>query len=153
MAVEVIIAGPSGSGKTPLMEFLVQSLTDRGHRVGCVKFCAGGFDLDQRGKDSERMARSGAVEVVLASPRGTALFSSLPSCRFHQAASRLSKDLLDIVLAEGFKHEGSVPLIWVACQGEKPPAGANLLHRMISPYDKSDQDEVLRKIVALLEVS
>lgn len=93
----------SGSGKTTFLERLVPELKRDGMRVAVVKHDAHQFDLDREGKDSWRMSKAGADVVGIVSGTGAALMENRP------ASIRSILDSIqnvDVILTEGYKHEG-----------------------------------------------
>jgi molybdopterin-guanine dinucleotide biosynthesis protein MobB len=70
----VCIVGASGSGKTTLVVKLVSYLSRRGVRVGTLKHSHHDFDMDRRGKDSQRHFAAGARVSGVLSPGRAALF-------------------------------------------------------------------------------
>jgi molybdopterin-guanine dinucleotide biosynthesis adapter protein len=93
-------SGPSGSGKTRLLVRLIPALVRRGLRVGALKHSGHQHGFDRRGKDSERMARAGAVAVAVEGPTAIAYFG--PPVGGHEAMARLLPPA-DIIVAEGFR--------------------------------------------------
>ena len=69
----VSIVGKSNSGKTTLLEKLIPELKRRGYRVATVKHDTHGFEVDQPGKDTWRLAQAGADAVVISSSDKLAL--------------------------------------------------------------------------------
>ncbi len=101
----VCVVGSSDSGKTRLVAGLVRVLKERGYRVGTVKHCPHGADLDVSGKDSWQHARAGAEVSAIATPGGLALFRELPAePSLEEIASHFQG--LDLVIVEGYKHLG-----------------------------------------------
>lgn len=101
----ISVVGKSGVGKTTLLEKLIAELKRRGYRVATVKHDVHGFEIDQPGKDSWRLAQAGSDTVVIASPKKLALIKSLDR---ELALSEIAPFLedVDIVLTEGYKREG-----------------------------------------------
>lgn len=63
------VVGPSSSGKTTLIGGIVPHLVSWGHRVGVIqRHSHGESEIDRRGKDKWRHARTDAVAVALSSP-------------------------------------------------------------------------------------
>jgi len=108
--------GSSGSGKTTLIEGVLPFLQAHGYRVGVVKHAHRGFEIDRPGKDSHRVRRAGAVQVLLGSNRQWALIGEQPpgadDPRLEALVARFDPREIDLVLAEGFSHE-AVPKIEV----------------------------------------
>ncbi|MDP6775158.1 MAG: molybdopterin-guanine dinucleotide biosynthesis protein B [Candidatus Latescibacteria bacterium] len=98
----IAVTGFRNTGKTTAIEGMVGELADRGHRVGTLKHCHGGYDLDSPGKDSWRHRRAGATRTVLTGPNGIALLGEpMPEDDLCQLAEWLFSDM-DLVLAEGY---------------------------------------------------
>lgn len=99
----------SGTGKTTLLEKLVPLLVARGLRVAVIKHAHHEFDIDVPGKDSYRMRKAGARQVMVASRRRWALITEHDDGRAEPRLSELLPQLdhasLDLILVEGFKHE------------------------------------------------
>lgn len=99
------VTGASDTGKTRLITLLIKELTKRDYKVGCVKHCPRGFELDHPGKDSYRFRREGALGVVVHSPGQIGVIKTVDE-KSH--LDDLAIDYLmgcDFVLAEGFKDE------------------------------------------------
>ncbi len=95
------IVGRSGSGKTTLAAALIPLLRARGLRVSSIKHAHHQLQLDQPGKDSHRHAEAGAEQVLLAGPRGYALFGRHAAPEPAELLRLLAP--VDLVLVEGFK--------------------------------------------------
>lgn len=99
----------SGTGKTTLLEKLIPLLAAKGLRVGLVKHSHHDFDIDIPGKDSYRLRKAGAQQVMVASAKRWALITEqtemLPEPALHELLCQMAQDQLDIILVEGFKHE------------------------------------------------
>lgn len=101
-------AAYSGTGKTTLLEQLLPLLSDQGLRVGMIKHAHHSFDIDQPGKDSYRLRKAGAEQMLIASRERWALMTETPGQPepvLQQLLDRLDQSSLDIILVEGFKHE------------------------------------------------
>ena len=97
----------SGTGKTTLLEKLIPQLTARGIRIGMVKHAHHAFDIDKPGKDSYRLRKAGAQQVLIASSQRQALMTentTRQEPRLDALITRLDLDNIDLVLVEGFKH-------------------------------------------------
>lgn len=102
------IVGRSEVGKTSLILKLIPELAKRGYRVGAVKNCPHGFDLDKEGKDSHKFLLAGSTGVLLTSPERFALIKERERKEIEEIP-RLFSSLfcdLDIVLVEGL---GNLP--------------------------------------------
>ena len=101
-------AAYSGTGKTTLLRKLIPLLKDKGIRIGMVKHTHHNIDIDQPGKDSYELRKSGTAQMVIASPKRTSLIvehTEQEDADLRNALSLLKTDDLDLVLVEGFKHE------------------------------------------------
>jgi molybdopterin-guanine dinucleotide biosynthesis protein MobB len=109
------VCGHSGAGKTTLIEAAVRRLRRRGLAVAVVKHDVHGLNVDRRGKDSDRLFRSGA-DVFLHGPRER--LARLHSGGFDELLGRY-----DLVLVEGWKR-APLPKVWLLGAGEsKAPRG------------------------------
>ena len=116
------IAGWSGSGKTTLVTRLLPVLIGRGVSVSTVKHAHHQFDVDQPGKDSFLHRQAGAHEVLVGSARRWALMAELrerPEPSLSELVAKLSP--VDLVLVEGFKHEGHDKIEVYRAAADKPP--------------------------------
>ncbi len=95
------LAGWSGSGKTTLVTALIPIFNARGLSVSTIKHTHHQINLDQPGKDSDRHAKSGASEVMLAGPDGFTLFAKKNAFGLPGLLARLAP--VDFVLIEGFR--------------------------------------------------
>ena len=101
-------AAYSGSGKTTLLERLIPELRRNGLRLALVKHSHHDFEMDQPGKDSYRLRKAGASQILLASPWRTAWIregDGRGDPRLEELLDRLDVSVLDLVLVEGFRHE------------------------------------------------
>ncbi len=99
----------SGTGKTTLLIKLLPILRQRGFRVGVIKHAHHDFEIDTPGKDSYELRKAGANEMLLASSKRWALMvdnDSPGEPDLREMLNRLDQAGLDLVLVEGFKHEG-----------------------------------------------
>ena len=97
----------SGTGKTTLLEKLIPQLAEQGIRVGMVKHAHHEFDIDKPGKDSYRLRKAGAQQMLIASSRRQALMTENATPqepRLDELITRLDLEHIDLVLVEGFKQ-------------------------------------------------
>ncbi|EKA7371060.1 bifunctional molybdopterin-guanine dinucleotide biosynthesis adaptor protein MobB/molybdopterin molybdotransferase MoeA [Vibrio parahaemolyticus] len=99
-------AAYSGTGKTTLLEALLPKLTEAGLRIGMLKHAHHNFDVDKPGKDSYRLRRAGASQMLIASRNRFALMTETPEAEaeFEYLLTRFDEDKLDVVLVEGCKN-------------------------------------------------
>ncbi|ODX31761.1 bifunctional molybdopterin-guanine dinucleotide biosynthesis protein MobB/molybdopterin molybdotransferase MoeA [Vibrio parahaemolyticus] len=99
-------AAYSGTGKTTLLEALLPKLTEAGLRIGMLKHAHHNFDVDKPGKDSYRLRKAGASQMLIASRNRFALMTETPEAEaeFENLLTRFDEDKLDVVLVEGCKN-------------------------------------------------
>lgn len=105
------VVGWSGSGKTTLLEYLLGQLSAQGKTINVVKHSHHDIILEPAHKDSARLRKAGAAEVLLSSPYRFALVHELREV----AEPTLSELLLrlapaDLTLVEGYKWEAIAKL-------------------------------------------
>ena len=107
-------AAYSGTGKTTLLEQLLPLLNKQGIRVAMIKHTHHDkFDIDQPGKDSYRLRKAGAQQMLVASSKRWALMveqsddhqQAHPEPNLHELLAHLDLQKADLILVEGFKHE------------------------------------------------
>ncbi|MDL2329774.1 molybdopterin-guanine dinucleotide biosynthesis protein B [Desulfosarcina sp. OttesenSCG-928-A07] len=101
----VSIVGKSESGKTTLIEKLIPVLKNRGLRIGVVKHAHHGFDLEPKGKDSDRHQAAGAEVVMVASPDRIAMVQKMENPRLYDLIPFFND--VDLVISEGFKADSA----------------------------------------------
>ncbi|WP_260258437.1 bifunctional molybdopterin-guanine dinucleotide biosynthesis adaptor protein MobB/molybdopterin molybdotransferase MoeA [Vibrio intestinalis] len=99
-------AAYSGTGKTTLIEALLPKLTEAGLRIGMLKHAHHNFDVDKPGKDSYRLRKAGASQMLISSRNRYALMTETPEeeSEFHYLLSRFDQQKLDVILVEGCKN-------------------------------------------------
>ena len=121
----IAISGFSNSGKTRVATSLVRILNARGYRVGAVKHCHNGFDVDRPESDTAQLERAGAVVVIAGAPGRVFITERTPDdpslesllCRFKDGD-------VDVIIAEGFKSS-SVPKVLVIGADKTYPEALN----------------------------
>jgi molybdopterin-guanine dinucleotide biosynthesis protein B len=130
MAVPIVsFVGRSNSGKTTLIERVIPELVRAGYKVATVKHAGHGFDLDTEGKDSWRHKRAGASSVVVLSKGSMAMFADVSDeMNVEGVRDRVLDHTYDLIIAEGWKHEGYPKIVIVREQlGEIPVSTEGLL--------------------------
>ena len=97
----------SGTGKTTLLEKLIPLLRAQNIRIAMVKHAHHAFDIDTPGKDSYRLRKAGARQMLIASSQRQALMTENTTPqepRLGELVTRLDLDTIDLVLVEGFKQ-------------------------------------------------
>ena len=99
-------AAYSGTGKTTLLEALLPKLTKAGLRIGMLKHAHHNFDVDKEGKDSYRLRKAGASQMLISSRNRYALMTETPDSEseFEYLLGRFDADKLDVILVEGCKN-------------------------------------------------
>lgn len=117
----------SGVGKTTLLESLIPLLIASGLRLGVVKHSHHAVDVDYPGKDSYRLRKAGARQVLLTSGQRWILMTerSTPDgeADLVEALKQMQQDELDLIMVEGFRH-APIPKIELLRAG----AGRDPLH-------------------------
>ena len=130
MAVPIVsFVGRSNSGKTTLIERVIPELVRAGYKVATVKHAGHGFDLDTEGKDSWRHKRAGASSVMVLSKGSMAMFADVDDqMNVEDVRDRFLDHTYDLIIAEGWKHEGYPKIVIVREQiGEIPVSTEELL--------------------------
>lgn len=98
-------AAYSGTGKTTLLEAMLPKIKDRGVRVAVLKHAHHDFDLDTPGKDSYRLRKAGADQMLVASGKRHVLFTETPNEEenFEYLLNMFDHTKLDLILVEGCK--------------------------------------------------
>ncbi|TQP22940.1 bifunctional molybdopterin-guanine dinucleotide biosynthesis adaptor protein MobB/molybdopterin molybdotransferase MoeA [Vibrio cholerae] len=99
-------AAYSGTGKTTLLKALLPKLTAAGLRIGLLKHAHHDFDVDKPGKDSYRLRKAGASQMLIASRNRHALMTETPDAEaeFDYLLTRFDAEKLDMILVEGCKN-------------------------------------------------
>ncbi len=99
----------SGTGKTTLLLKLLPLLKDAGLRIAVVKHAHHSFEMDRPGKDSYRLRKAGADEILVAGRHRIGWIRETPrrgeEPGLDEALALLDPAGLDLVLVEGFKAE------------------------------------------------
>ncbi|MFA0232613.1 molybdopterin-guanine dinucleotide biosynthesis protein B, partial [Vibrio sp. 10N.261.45.A7] len=99
-------AAYSGTGKTTVLEALLPLLTDAGLKVGVLKHAHHDFDVDKPGKDSYRLRKAGANQMLIASRNRHVMMTETPEAEadFDYLLTRFNTNTLDLILVEGCKN-------------------------------------------------
>ncbi|TEW55663.1 molybdopterin-guanine dinucleotide biosynthesis protein B [Psychromonas sp. RZ22] len=98
----------SGTGKTTLLEKLIPMLVNKGLRIALVKHSHHDIEMDKPGKDSYRLRKAGASQVVLAGTHRSVCFHEYEQAHDSQLIEQLSllnTSSLDLVLVEGYREQ------------------------------------------------
>lgn len=99
----------SGTGKTTLLTRMLPLLKARGVRVGAIKHAHHQFEVDYCNKDSYRLRKAGAEQMLVASRNRVALIEERAEASTEPTLTellpRMDTTCLDMILVEGFKRE------------------------------------------------
>lgn len=117
-------AAYSGTGKTTLLTRLIPVLKLQGIRIGVIKHAHHTFEIDHEGKDSYKLRKAGANEVLVGSKYRWALLAdnyTQQDLELSDHLAHIHQDELDLILVEGFKPE-TIPKIEIhrPSLGHKP---------------------------------
>ena len=121
----------SGTGKTTLLVELLPLMKLQGLRVAMIKHAHHDFDIDKPGKDSFKLRKAGASQVLIASDKRYALMTEYENQAEPELGALIKKldlDALDLVMVEGFRH-----LPFAKIELHRPSLGK----RLIFPEDRS----------------
>ena len=108
----VSFIGHHNAGKTRLLTRLVETLTERGLRVGAVKHAPHLVVADPPGTDSQQLREAGANRMLLLGSESAVLTWAQPSIEDLESEIQQLFSDCDLVLIEGLKH-GPFPKIEV----------------------------------------
>jgi molybdopterin-guanine dinucleotide biosynthesis protein MobB len=98
----------SGTGKTTLLEKLIPTLVEKGMRIALIKHSHHNIEMDKPGKDSYRLRKAGASQVVLSGTHRSIFFCEYKErgeSKLCDQLALLQTDKLDLVLVEGYRDE------------------------------------------------
>lgn len=101
-------AAYSGTGKTTLLEKLIPLLTEQGLNIAVVKHSHHNIEMDKPGKDSYRLRKAGACQLLLAGTERAILFHEYgqhSDKKLYEQLTLLNIAQLDLVLVEGYRDE------------------------------------------------
>jgi molybdopterin-guanine dinucleotide biosynthesis protein MobB len=108
MVLLIAAVGKSGSGKTTTIEYLISKLSCEGYRIAAIKHIhISNFTIDKEGTNTWRFAKAGSKITVAISPEELALIKKTAKSpnQLEQAVELLSREQLDIIFIEGFRHK------------------------------------------------
>src|ERR1044072_446584 len=129
MSVPIVcFVGKSNSGKTTVIARILPELVRSGAKIATVKHAGHGFDLDTEGKDSWRHKQAGASSVVILSKGSMAMFADASDqLKVEDIRARFLDGSYDLIIAEGWKHEGYPKIVIIREQvGEIPISSEGL---------------------------
>lgn len=136
----------SGMGKTTLIEQLIPLLNAKGVRIALIKHSHHDIEMDKPGKDSYRLRKAGASQVVLAGPKRSICFHEHQDAHdslLSEQLALLNTEQLDLVLVEGYRDQAfpKIELNRAAC--EQPFLYPNDQHIIALVTDQNVQDSNL----------
>lgn len=111
---EIAVCGYKNTGKTTLLEKIVRFLSSK-YTITYIKHDAHKFSIDQPGKDTHRLAKSGAHTTMISDERHYALIAQKPLSP-HRA--KLLCYETDMALIEGYKHSNLPKLVMLDTAGK-----------------------------------
>jgi len=153
----IAFVGEKGSGKTTILEQVIDSLVERGRKVGVIKHTTHQFRLDYAQTDSARLYQAGAKMVAIAGEKGLGFYGKLEEPLSPEAMRDLFFPKIDLILTEGFKSS-TLPKVLVMVSG-KTPQWAGELKGLIAVVSSETTDlkakhflpDQLEPLVDLLE--
>lgn len=97
----------SGTGKTTLIKQVIPLLKSKGLKIAVIKHAHHHFDLDQPGKDSYELRKSGAAHTIICTTTRMAAISEFANPDEEPSLQAIVDTLdarrFDILLVEGYK--------------------------------------------------
>ena len=97
----------SGSGKTTLLEKLIPIFNLHNLNTAVIKHAHHSFDIDHPNKDSFKIRKAGAQQVLISSQKRWALMHEIApdegELTLQDALKHIDATLVDFVIVEGFK--------------------------------------------------
>lgn len=164
----------SGTGKTTLLTKLIPALKKHGVRVAVIKHAHHDVDIDKPGKDSFRLRKSGADQVIISSSQRTAYIRETrhQALDFEQSIAMLDHSIIDLILIEGFKNEAydkielhrsslAKPFLFeknqgvlaVAHNGITEPQQKYLARQKLTQLDINDSEQLVRFIIQYIKMN
>lgn len=98
----------SGTGKTTLLKQIIPLLKLRKLRLAVIKHAHHHFELDQPGKDSYEIRKSGADHTIICTTTRMAQITEFPTPEaepsLQEIINTLNPNQFDLVMVEGYKH-------------------------------------------------
>ena len=99
----------SGSGKTTLLEKLIPIFNSHNFQVAVIKHAHHSFDIDHPEKDSYKIRKAGAQQILISSQKRWALIhensAENTELSLQDALKHIVVDEIDFVIVEGYKAE------------------------------------------------
>ncbi len=116
----------SGSGKTTLLEKLIPIFCNHARKIAVIKHAHHTFDIDHPEKDSYKIRKAGAQQILISSHKRWAMIHDLADeqteLSLEEALQRLNVNSIDFVIVEGFKA-AAIPKIEI----HRPSLGKPLI--------------------------
>ena len=143
----------SGSGKTTLLEKLIPIFNSYQLKVAVIKHAHHSFDIDHPNKDSYKIRKAGAQQILISSRNRWALIheniANHSELKLEDALKQLEVEAIDFVIVEGYKS-APIPKIEI----HRP----NLGKPLISNTDKhviaiATDDKKIQSSLPLLDLN
>ncbi len=134
----ISFVGYHNSGKTTLILSIITEIMSKGISVGVIKHDPKGKAIiDEGAKDSARFYKAGVEKVAIISANFAAI-----KIRGDQRLEKIAEliENVDIIIAEGFKSNNSVPKIWVE-RNENEEVNLNGISPIIATIGKQRYDD------------
>jgi molybdopterin-guanine dinucleotide biosynthesis protein A len=115
----ICFAGFSGVGKTTLLTHMIRRFKKDHIRVGYYKHDAHRFQMDKKGKDTQRGAEAGAGIVTINDPEHCAVIAENP---FKKRTITHALEQCDCILIEGYKKSPFDKIVLLDADGKLPIA-------------------------------
>ena len=116
----------SGSGKTTLLGKLIPIFNSHKLRVAVIKHAHHSFDIDHPEKDSYKIRKAGAQQILISSQNRWAMIHELEDnqaeLQLEDALEKLDTENIDFVIVEGYKA-AAIPKIEI----HRPALGKPLI--------------------------
>ncbi len=116
----------SGSGKTTLLGKLIPIFNNHQLRVAVIKHAHHSFDIDHPEKDSYKIRKAGAQQILISSQKRWAMIHELEDnqaeLKLEDALQKIDAENIDFVIVEGFKA-AAIPKIEI----HRPALGKPLI--------------------------
>jgi len=100
----IAVVGSKSSGKTTTIEILTKALTKRGYKIAVVKHIQeANFTIDTEGKDTWRLAKSGAKTIISVASHEIATIEKVDEKSFSLSEILEKCERNDVIFLEGFR--------------------------------------------------
>lgn len=133
----------SGSGKTTLLEKLIPVLNERNLKVAVIKHAHHSFDIDHPNKDSYKIRKAGAQQILISSQNRWAKIHEHndqdSELTLEDALKHITIENIDFIIVEGFKSSPIAKIEIYRPSLEKPLISATDKYVMAIATDEPDK--------------